>query len=78
MVSDLDRKALAACKPEVLERLTSESRLLSMSLDEFEQQDLSMEVTVPWLDKTLWFVPRRDHAARVCADGVAPGRVLWI
>ena len=56
-VSARDRAALGTLKPEVLERLKLEARLLGLSLDEFAAQDHSIELAVPWMLNTIWFVP---------------------
>lgn len=75
VVNEQDRAALSAAKPQVLQHLTLESRLLGMSLEEFEQAGWAMELRVPWLDVTLWWVPRAEHVAELVRAGIARGRV---
>ena len=74
-VSGLERDALAASKSPVLEQLRLESQLEEMTLEEFEQQNIALELRVPWLDETLWFVPRAELVAELCEHSVARGRV---
>jgi hypothetical protein len=49
--------------------------VLGMRLDEFEQRGQPIEVKVPWLDATLWWVPDERHAEALVAEGVSRGRV---
>ena len=74
-VSERDRDALGTLKPEVLERLKIEARLLYLPLDEFAQQDYSIELAVPWLPDTIWFVPRVEHIDDLIHEGVHRGRI---
>ena len=61
-VSAGDRDALARHKGEMLAQLEREDRLLGFSLTEFERSGCSLEVDVPGLNQTLWFVPRDADA----------------
>ncbi len=74
-VADRDRDALRACKTEILQRLVREEELLGLSLDEFARANYSIELTVPWLDETIWFVSRLDHVQDLVNDGVHRGRI---
>jgi len=69
------KKALQDLKPDLLARLAEEARIIGMSLDEFERCGHALEVRVPWLPETLWFVPRVEHVAILANEGVARGRV---
>jgi hypothetical protein len=70
------KAALRAVKTDLLTILSAEERLLCMSLEEFEQGDLSMEVAVPWLpETTLWFVPTAAHADVLLHEGTPRGRI---
>src|SRR5262245_56411986 len=62
-----DRQALTMAKPLLLQRLALEARLLGMSLEEFEREGCPIEVKVPWLEATLWWVPRIEHVADLVA-----------
>ncbi|MBZ5639167.1 MAG: hypothetical protein LAO51_10510 [Acidobacteriia bacterium] len=70
-----DRLALAAVKSGILEALTEESRILAMTLAEFEKTNLAIEVQVPWLDVSLYFVPRAQQVEHLVRIGVHRGRV---
>lgn len=48
---------------------------LVMSLDTFEQRGAMLEVAVPWLDKTLWFVPGEADVETLMKEGVSRGRI---
>ncbi len=75
VLTNEDREALVAAKHLVLKRLVAESRLMEMSLAEFEREGLAIEISVPWLDETLWWVPRIEHIADLVQHNVARGRV---
>ena len=77
-VSDRDREALRTWKPDILERLGQEEHLLGLSLDEFAGQDYSVELAVPWLKETIWFVPRAEHIDDLVCDGVHRGRIWTV
>jgi hypothetical protein len=49
--------------------------LLSMPLDRFAREGQLVEVRVPWLDVTLWFVPEGRDAETLGRQGVNRGRV---
>ncbi len=74
-VSDRDREALRTWKPDILERLGQEEHLLGLSLDEFAGQDYSIELAVPWLPETIWFVPRAEHIDDLIRTGVKRGQI---
>ncbi len=75
-VSDRDREALRTWKPDILERLGQEEHLLGLSLDEFAGQDYSIELAVPGLEETIWFVPRVNFINDLVRDGVCRG-CIW-
>jgi hypothetical protein len=69
------RETLRAAKLELVRVLEKEGQVLEMSLREFEQHGCPIEVTVPWLEHTLWFVPRADDVGKLMAEGVGRGRI---
>ncbi len=75
-VSKQTRDTLRAHKAELLTRLRLEARLLGLSLDDFAEQDYSIELAVPWLEETIWFVPRADFIDDLVRDGVCRG-CIW-
>ena len=74
-LTENDRAALSVSKPSILRRLAAEARVLAMSLKEFEQAGFAIEIRVPWLPHTLWWVPRTKHVAGVLSHNVERGRV---
>jgi hypothetical protein len=48
--------------------------ILAMPLDQFACEGQSLEVRVPWLDATLWFVSEEQDAEALLRDGVSRGR----
>ncbi len=75
VVSEQTRDALRAHKAELLTRLRLEARTLDLSLDDFAEQDHSIELAVPWLEETIWFVPRVEHIEDLVKGGVHRGRI---
>jgi hypothetical protein len=49
--------------------------ILAMPLDEFDSHGKLLEVQVPWLGVTLWFVSEERDAEALVLDGVIRGRV---
>lgn len=49
--------------------------VVGMPLDEFARSGVPLEVRVPWLDVTLWFVPLDTDADRLCGEDVGRGRI---
>ena len=68
-------EALRELKPDLVAAITDEQRMLGLSLEEFEQDHSSIEVSVSWLATTLWWVPRLEHADELVAEGIALGRI---
>ena len=66
-------------EPSVREAPPSEevARLLSMPLPRFAQEGCLLEVRVPWLEVTLWFVPGQADAEALLRDGVAHRGQIW-
>ena len=48
---------------------------LAMSLDDFATRGAALEISVTWLDVTLWLVPGERDAQALVLDGVARGRI---
>jgi len=46
-----------------------------MPLDQFAREGQLLEVRVPWLDVTVWFVPEERDAAMLGHEGIGRGRV---
>lgn len=51
------------------------AELVAMPLDRFAREGHCLEVRVPWLDVTLWFVPEERDAAAIGRTGTSRGRV---
>jgi hypothetical protein len=51
------------------------ARLVAMPLDRFARDGQLLEVRVPWLDVTVWFVPEERDAAGLGRQGISRGRV---
>ncbi len=51
------------------------SRLLGMPLNRFAVEGCLLEVRLPWLPVSLWFVPGEADAKALCREGVSRGRV---
>ena len=49
--------------------------VLDLSLSEFERQGYAIEARVPWLEETLWFVPRPEQVATLMKEGISRGRI---
>ncbi len=69
-------KGLAEKHREILRELVLHvARLVEMPLDRFEQEGSLLEVRVPWLEVTLWFVPVPADVEVLARQGVSRGRV---
>ena len=51
------------------------TKILAMPLDRFERDGQCLEIRVPWLDVTLWFVPEERDAGAIARIGASRGRV---
>jgi hypothetical protein len=51
------------------------TEILAMPLDRFARDGQCLEIRVPWLDVTLWFVPEERDAAAIARTGAGRGRV---
>ena len=79
VVSQSERDALRSHKVELLKRLELEAYLFALSLNEFAQQNYSIELAVPSLDETIWFVPRSEHIDDlVLRNGVHRGQIWTV
>ncbi len=63
----------AVLRPALDDRLVAQ--LLGLPLDRFEQEGCPLEVLVPWLPVTLWFVPAEADAKTLAREGVSRGRI---
>lgn len=69
------RETLVARKGEVLAALSVEARILQMPLYRFEREGRLLQVSVPWLSETLWFVPGEQQVERLTRRGIKRGRI---
>lgn len=69
------RETLCELKPDLLEVLSLERKLVDMSLTDFEQQNQAIEVKVEWLEDTVCFVPRPEHVQILSGAGIRRGRI---
>ena len=74
-VTASDRDLLKKNKPDLLDFLRREQRVVNLTIEEFRQAGLQLELTVPWLDETIFFVPTALAAARLGERGVGRGRI---
>ncbi|MCP4006335.1 MAG: hypothetical protein GY725_19320 [bacterium] len=72
------KRAIREQREPLLRSLATERHVLDLPLDEFEHQERAIEVTVPWLNDTLWFVPRLEHIELLIRDGVGRGRIWTV
>jgi len=72
------RETLASRKGDLFSALSLEARILSMPLDRFERERRSLEVRVPWLPETLWFVPGERQVESLTKQGVGRGRIWTV
>ena len=49
--------------------------LIAMPLDQFAEEGCPLEIRVPWLPVSLWFVPGEADAEALAKEGVGRGRV---
>lgn len=69
------REAVAAAKKEILQQLHIEDEFLDMPLSQFAQSKVAIEVAVPRLPSTIWFVPDEAYATKLVSKGVRRGRI---
>jgi len=55
--------------------VTAVTKLLQMTLEEFGCGNRMAQVRVPWLPKTLWFVPSEEEAETLVGKGISRGRI---
>ena len=51
------------------------TKILAMPLDRFAREGQLLEVRIPWLDVTVWFVPEERDAEALVREGVSRGRI---
>jgi hypothetical protein len=56
--------------------VTEVTEILDMSISRFAQAGRAVEVRVPWLDDTLWWVSGLEQVKRLLDRGVSRGRIL--
>ena len=74
MTPDL-RGTIQRHKPGLLHLLVRAEGLLGMTLTQFEDARCCLEVQVPGLRETLWFVPGLREAGSLQAGGIPRGRI---
>jgi len=70
-----DLEMLKVLKDEVLARLSEEDCILGLSLREFERSRQALELRVPWLEDSLWLVPRAGDVPTLVGEGIPRGRI---
>jgi len=75
VLSPEDRETIALHKAGVLEQLQLEERLLNQKLSEFQRSGCPLEIEVPGLNVTIWFVPQEEDAEKLAAEGIRRGRI---
>lgn len=68
-------KRLGVEPPRLAPDPVAVARLLGLPLSRFAQEGCPLEVRVPWLDVTLWFVPTAADAEALAQEGVSRGRI---
>lgn len=66
------RSSLGPGSPDFAETV---ARLLGMPLERFAREGCPLEVRVPWLEVTIWFVPSEADAGALAQEGVSRGRI---
>lgn len=51
------------------------AHLVKMPLNQFEREGRPMEVRVPWLGTTLWWVPTEAETEALMREGISRGRI---
>lgn len=74
MTPDL-RGALQRHKQGLLRFLGQAEAVLAMALTQFEDARSCLEVQVPGVSETLWFVPGQREVESLLAEGVPRGRI---
>jgi len=69
------QEAVRSLKPHLLLVLEQERQVLDQPLSQFEGGRAAIELAVPWLDHTLWWVPTVHDADQLVHQGVARGRI---
>ena len=62
-------------KPEIVALLQQQEQVLDMSLDEFAQGGLQVELRVPGCKQTIWWVSTSRNAEKLMQDGIGRGRI---
>jgi hypothetical protein len=55
--------------------VTAVTRLLSMTLEEFEDRGRPVQVRVPGIPETIWFVPGEPDIGALAQKGIPRGRI---
>jgi hypothetical protein len=54
------------------------AHILSLTLSEFERQDSSLAIRIPWMEGELWLAQDEEAAAELAAVGISRGRVFTV
>ena len=69
------RKTLVSRKDALLSALSAQNQLLRMPLSKFGRKGCPIEIKVPDLPETLWFVPGIPHVDPLVQKGIDRGRI---
>jgi hypothetical protein len=69
------RETLTTHKDDLLAALSVENHLLQMRLDEFERDGCAIELKVPGLKRSIWFVPGEAHIEALVQRNITRGRI---
>ena len=58
--------------------VTPVTRILEMTVSQFEAAGAALELRVGWTDTTLWLVPRGCHVELLVRQGIARGRIWTV
>ncbi|MCI0408343.1 MAG: hypothetical protein L0191_07235, partial [Acidobacteria bacterium] len=62
-------------KPELLACLQKAEYVLSLPLSQFEREGCPLEIQVPGISQSLFFVPTERDAQDLVAEGIRRGRI---
>jgi len=75
VLNDQLRQDLRIHKPEILAFLHEQEQVLDMTLGEFAQSGLHVELRVPGYSQTLWWVATSRDAEKLMQGGIGRGRI---
>ena len=75
ITESVDSPAPYAGPPMREKPVTAVTRVLRMTLKEFEQGARIAQIRVPWLPETLWFVSGEEQVETLIRRGICRGRI---